>query len=298
MILAVYNLAVGLLTPLAVPYLIARSWSRGQPARRIPERFGFLPPSVSQTRPGAVWLHAVSVGEALSTRRLVEKLRERFPSEKIYVSTSTPTGQELAREKLCGLADGFFYVPADFAWAVRRALRALKPRLVVVLETEIWPNLYREVKRAGAGLLLVNGRISDQSLPSYRRFRRLFEAVLRFPDAILAQSEQDAERFVGIGAPRESVSTNGNLKYDFDPAETDLPSEVAVFLEALAPEPADRRRQHARERRETGGGGLPRVDESAPARAARHCAAASVALRRGGGDDPRGRPASAAAQRA
>ncbi len=235
--LAVYNLAVGLLTPLAVPYLIARSLSRGQRWNRIRERFGALPSSFPQTRPGAVWLHAVSVGEALSARRLVEKLRQRFPGEKIYVSTSTPTGQEMAREKLGDLADGFFYVPADFAWAVRRTLGALKPRLVIILETEIWPNLYRETKRTGAGLLLVNGRISDKSLPRYRRFRRLFEAVLCYPDAILTQSDEDAARFVEIGAPREIVRANGNLKYDFDAASGDAPPDLAAFLEGLAPEP-------------------------------------------------------------
>ena len=237
LILTVYNLAVGLLTPLAVPYLIVRSLSRGQPWRRIPERFGFLPPSIPQTRPGAVWLHAVSVGESLSARKLVEQLRARFPTQKILVSTSTPTGQELAASKLRDLADGFFYVPADFRWAVRRTLNALKPRVVVILETEIWPNLYRETKRAGAGLLVVNGRISDQSLPRYRRFRGLFERVLRFPDAILAQSPQDAERFSEIGAPAETVANAGNLKYDFDPVGDEIPADLARFFESQAPEP-------------------------------------------------------------
>ncbi len=242
MILAVYNLAVGLLTPLAVPYLIVRSLRRGQPLNRVRERFGFLPasfahPTPPQTGPGSIWLHAVSVGEALSARRLVEKLRERFPDEKIFVSTGTPTGQELASSKLGDLVDGFFYVPADFGWAVRRTLNALRPRLVLILETEIWPNLYRETKRVGAGLLLVNGRISDKSLPRYRRFRRLFQAVLRLPDAILAQSPQDAQRLVEIGAPPESVSVAGNLKYDFSPGADDPPPDLKAFLDRLAPSP-------------------------------------------------------------
>ena len=157
MVAVAYNLLLWLLAPAAVPLVALRMRFRGRPWRRVSESLGFPPRSVTHERPGAIWVHAVSVGEALLAVSLVRRLREQFPERRIVVSTATPTGQDIAQEKLSPWADAIFYVPVDFPWAVRATMRAVKPGLLIVLETEIWPNLYREAKRHGAGLLLVNG---------------------------------------------------------------------------------------------------------------------------------------------
>jgi len=154
----------------------------------------------------------------------------------MYVSTTTLAGRALAEEKLAGLADGVFFAPLDYRSVVRRVLRRLRPALVVVLETEIWPNLYRESKRAGASLLIVNGRISDRALPRYRRWSGFFRHALRWPDAILVQSEEDRRSFEIAGAPPASIRVAGNLKYDFAPPAAGLAPQIAAFLERVNPQ--------------------------------------------------------------
>jgi 3-deoxy-D-manno-octulosonic-acid transferase/tetraacyldisaccharide-1-P 4'-kinase len=165
--------------------------------------------------PGGIWLHAVSVGEVLSAARLIVALRERYPGRAVCVSCATVAGRELAEAKLAGLADAVFFAPLDFAWAVRRVLRRLRPAMVIVLETEIWPNLWREARRFGAKLYVVNGRISDRAWPRYQRMRWFFQPVLGLPSEIYVQSEQDAARYRHLGAP--GAVCLGNLKYDVDP---------------------------------------------------------------------------------
>jgi len=199
---------------------------------RLLERFGRLPPSYRQTTPGAVWLHAVSVGEVISSIHLIEQLRGEFP--RVFVSTTTLAGRAIAEEKLGAIVDGIFYVPLDYCFAVRAVLRALRPAVVVVMETEIWPNLWREAKRSGAGLVIVNARISDRAIPRYRRLAWFFRPALGLPDAILAQSEIARQRYLELGAPAARVSLAGNLKYDFDPSRVAPPEAVRSFLETLA----------------------------------------------------------------
>ena len=201
----------------------------------LPQRLGFLPHSFKQTAPGAIWLHAVSVGEVLACLELIRQLRQTFPVTAIFVSTSTLAGQAMAAEKLKGLVSGVFYAPVDYVFAVRRVLRWIRPAMMVVAETEIWPNLFREVKRTGAGLAIVNGRISDRAIGRYRRLRRFFEAVLPAVDAILAQTSEIAERFVSIGAPPERVVVAGNLKFDFEAHAADAESPAMRFLAERRP---------------------------------------------------------------
>lgn len=223
------------LTPALALYLLYRGIRNPRYWTRFGERLGLLPDPLETTGPGAIWFHAVSVGEVNSCLELIRRLRAERPRVKIYVSTATLAGREAADHKLGGVADGVFFAPLDYRSVVRRVLRRLRPALVVVLETEIWPNLYRESKRAGALLLVVNGRISDRAFPRYRRWRPFFQYVLHWPDAILAQSEGDAERYVLAGAPRSRIRLPGNLKYDFIPPAAGVTSDIARFVAELKP---------------------------------------------------------------
>ena len=194
------------------------------------ERAGLLPPQFVQTLPGCIWLHAVSVGEIIASIELIRALRRDLPNVPVFVSASTLAGHAMAVEKLAGLAAGVFYAPVDYVFAVRRVLRALQPSVVVVLETEIWPNLFREARRSGAGVVMVNGRISDRTARWYARFRWFFRAVLSQANRILAQSDADRERFIAAGAPAERIEDGGNLKYDFEPREAPADSPVRRYL--------------------------------------------------------------------
>ena len=175
-------------------------------------------------------MHAVSVGEVLACVELVRRLRTEFAHSAIFVSSTTLAGRATADEKLNGLATGVFYAPVDYVFAVRRVLRTLRPAVVAIAETEIWPNLFREVKRTGAGLTVVNGRISDRAFARYLRFRWFFAAVLPLADSVLAQTDEIGERFVALGAPADRVRTGGNLKYDFEARRAADGSPAMEFL--------------------------------------------------------------------
>jgi tetraacyldisaccharide 4'-kinase len=221
--------------PLLVFYFVYRCARRPEYRWRFRERCGALPGSFQATAPGAIWLHAISVGEVISAAGLLRELRERDSAIPLYVSVGTVAGRTIADERLAGIATGIFYAPVDYSFAVRRVLRRIRPAAVVILETEIWPVLYREVKRSGASLLVMNGRISDRTLPRYRRLRFLFRQVLRFPDAIFVQSERDAARYIEAGAPQKRIEVLGNLKYDMPPIRNEPPKIVTDILEKLHP---------------------------------------------------------------
>jgi 3-deoxy-D-manno-octulosonic-acid transferase len=190
-----------------------------------------------QTISASIWFHAVSVGEVLAAIPVIEEIRRRKAGVPIFVSTTTLAGYETAEARLAGLAAGVFFAPFDFVWPVRRVLRHLRPTVVVVLETEIWPNLFRESRRIGCGLLLVNGRISDRALPRYRRFSFLFSAVLALCDRILAQSAEMAERFKMAGAPPGAIQVGGNLKYDFTSPSIAPESPAVRFIDSAKDRP-------------------------------------------------------------
>lgn len=232
-----YNLLAALAAIVAVPYDLIRGLRRGRPWSSLAQRLGWLPHSFHQTASDSIWLHAVSVGEAASCEGLVRRLKERHPTLPVFVSTGTATGQALVRDKLSGVTAGVFYAPLDLPFANRRVLNTIRPRLVVIFETEIWPNLYWQVKQAGAGLMIVNGRLSDRAFPSYRCFRFLFQSVLRHVDLILAQSEEDCERMIAIGSDAARVEVGGNLKYDFQASDAVAPDAVRRFLAQCQPGP-------------------------------------------------------------
>ena len=221
--------------PWLLLYFLARGFANRGYWRSLPQRFGFLSHTFRQTGPGAIWLHAVSVGEVLACHEFLRALVREFPQTRIFVSTSTLAGQAVARQKLEGIAYGVFFAPVDTVWAVRRTLRAIRPSLVIVAETEIWPNLFREIQRTGAALTLVNGRISDRALPRYRAVRWFLREVLPAADCILAQSEAMRDRFVGLGAPLERVPVSGNFKYDFTASPAPPDSPVRALVNRLEP---------------------------------------------------------------
>lgn len=223
-------------TPAVALYLLYRGIRDRRYFAGLAERLGFLPATIQTTGSGAIWFHAVSVGEVLSCVELIRELRAAHPRSRVYVSTTTLAGRETADLKLEGLADGVFFAPLDYRSVVRRVLRRLRPGAVVVLETEIWPNLYRESKRAGASLIVVNGRISDRALPRYQRWHWFFRQVLSCADMIFAQSAEDEHRFVVAGARLDHVQVAGNLKYDFTPPSSGIARDIAQFLEKTKPE--------------------------------------------------------------
>lgn len=209
-------LALGLL--LTSPYWLVQMLRLGKYRAGIAERFGRVPKRIqSDGAQPAIWIHAVSVGEVLAISGLVAALREAIPGNRVVVSTTTHTGQKLARDRFG--AENVFYFPLDFAFCIRPYVKALRPALVVVAETEFWPNFLRIVRTSGARVAIVNARISDRSFPRYHRWRGLLSRVLRYVDLFLAQSEEDARRLRDISAPAARVHVSGNLKFDVRPPE-------------------------------------------------------------------------------
>jgi 3-deoxy-D-manno-octulosonic-acid transferase len=242
-----YNLALTLAAVVLFPFFLLRGLRQGKYLASVRARFGRVPaearaeaagpPSPGTTcqagagKGDAIWLHAVSVGEVLACQHLAAALKQRFPGRRLVVSTTTETGFAMARRRLA--ADGFFYCPFDFAFAVRRVLAAVRPALLLVAETEFWPNLFREASRAGVPVAVVNARVSDRSYPRYRRFRFFFRDVLSHAALLLAQSEQDARRLRALEAPEGRVRITGNLKYD-QPRAAALPGWLDEQVRAWA----------------------------------------------------------------
>ncbi len=201
------------------PWWLARMAVNGRYRAGLPDRLGRVPPGLRaaaaeahRTGRPVIWLHGVSVGEVLAATRLVEELRVALPGVVVAVSTTTETGQRLARERFAGAP--VFYLPLDFAVLMRRYLRVLRPRIVVLMESELWPNMLRECSRAGVPVAVANARVSDRSFPRYMRLRWVWGPLLHRVSVFLAQSEETAARLRAMGVAAERVSVAGNLKYD------------------------------------------------------------------------------------
>lgn len=207
-----YNLFLILTSPLWLMYLLWRIVVRGKSREGWAQRLGGLPVSPQGRR--VIWVHAVSVGEVMAALPLLQAIRERFPQYYLLLTTLTPTGNATARQQLGKLVDAVGYLPIDLPFAIGRALRRVRPDALIIMETELWPNLLMTAYRRGVRTLIANGRLSDRSLPTYRRFRWFFTQVLRCIDAICVQSEEDARRFCSIGAPPDRVHVAGNTKFD------------------------------------------------------------------------------------
>ncbi len=222
----IYSLLMGFAALLLTPYWLVQGLRHGKYFSNLRQRLGFSLPTLGKLpdeRPGAIWIHAVSVGEALSSVTLARRLKQAYPDRPLVVSTTTLTGQALARERM-PFADAIFYFPLDWAFCVRRVLRAARPSIIVVLETEIWPNFLREARRSSIPVVFASGRISDRSFARYQRFlaivgfflRPFLRRSLAYATTFLMQSEKDAERIRALGAPAERVQVSGNLKYDLE----------------------------------------------------------------------------------
>jgi 3-deoxy-D-manno-octulosonic-acid transferase len=209
----VYSLLLALALLISMPWWTLQLVRLGKYRAGLKERLGRVPPRLERvTGPGSIWIHAVSVGEVMAVSRLVAELQKSAPGRQIFVSTTTATGQQLARERFG--ESRVFFMPLDLGLCIRPYLKALRPRMLLLAETEFWPNLLHMARKSGASVAIVNARISDRSFPRYRRFRRLFAGVLREVDLFLAQTEEDARRLREIGALTERVQVSGNLKFD------------------------------------------------------------------------------------
>jgi len=237
----VYSLLTGLAALLLLPYWLIQGLRHGKYLSNLSERLGFSFPSLSKLpadRAGAIWIHAVSVGEVLSGVALAKSLKQAYPERPLIVSTTTMTGQAVARQRL-PFADAVIYFPLDWAFCVRRALQAVRPAVVVVLETEIWPNFLREAGRRKIPVIFVSGRISDRSFARYQSYfgkfgfflRPFLRSALGHASAFLMQSQNDADRIRALGAPSDRVSVSGNMKYD---QVLPAPTPLSAWLEAEA----------------------------------------------------------------
>ena len=217
-----YTLAMYLATPLIVLRLALRGFRSRPYYWRWAERFGFFsaPAGVS----GSLWVHAVSVGEVNAAEPLVKALKRDYPDAPLVITTVTPTGTARVQQ-LFGTSVFHVYLPYDLPYAVNRFLRKLRPRIALIVETEIWPNLYFACHRRGVPLMIVNARLSERSLRGYRPrpLRGMLRAALGCVDVIAAQSQADADRYRLIGAPSKRVLVCGNLKYDMP-----IPSDARI----------------------------------------------------------------------
>jgi len=215
MILFFYNVALLAALVAGAPWWLWRVATTEKYREGLRERLGRVPDRlrrVVQDEKPVIWLHAVSVGEVLAVSRLVEEIAGAFPGYRLLVSTTTRTGQALARERFG--TERVFYCPLDVPWAVRGYLKALRPAMLVLAETEFWPNLLNGCFRRGIPVAVVNARISDRSWPRYKMLRRLWRPILGQLSSVLAQSEVDAERLRELGCGTERVWVSGNLKFD------------------------------------------------------------------------------------
>ena len=241
---ALYSLltAAGML--LLSPYFLLRGLIQGKYLSNMPERLGWrFPPELrDRNSPGSpeksIWIHAVSVGEVLAVLPLAEQLKKRFPQRRLVVSTTTITGQKIARERM-PFADAMFYFPLDWRGPVKRAHDAARPVAVIIVETEIWPNFLRECRRTEVPVIFVNGRLSERSFRGYGRalsysvgaLSGFLKKFLSDATLFLMQSDEDAARLIALGAPRERVLVTGNLKYDLvESSESPLSAWLEVEL--------------------------------------------------------------------
>src|SRR6476661_6885591 len=195
------------------PYFLYQAVRYRKYVGSLRQRLGYLPIGLNVDGDESIWIHAVSVGEALTARALVADLKARYPRLRLYLSTTTIAGQQVAKKHITQV-DGLFYFPFDWAFIVRRTLSIVKPRVFIMMETEIWPNLLRTCRARGVRTVLINGRISSRSYPRYKLIRPFFRRVLEDIDRFCTQSDEAARRLIDLGADPSRVTVTGSLKFD------------------------------------------------------------------------------------
>lgn len=216
----IYSAALALALVVTLPYWLVQMLRRGKYRAGLMERLGRVPARLQQDGRPVIWIHAVSVGEVLAAAGVIRELIARYPEHRIVLSTTTATGQKLARERYGD--ENVFFFPLDFGFAHRPYFDLLQPKLIVVAETELWPNFFSIARARGAKIAIINARISDRSFPRYLMFRRFVTETVNSVDLFLAQSSEDAGRIVAIGAHPDKVESVGNIKFDI-PAGSDSP---------------------------------------------------------------------------
>ncbi len=210
---SLYSVLVLAIAVIASPWFIYQALRYKKYVGSLGQRMGYLPVSFNMDADESIWIHAVSVGEVLTARPLISDLKRRYPNLRMFLSTTTMAGQQLARRNVQDV-DAVFYFPFDFGFVVRRTLDLVRPRLFIMMETEIWPNLLRECRARGIKTAVVNGRLSARSFPRYRLVRGFMRRVLDHVDRVLVQSEESARRFIDLGADPARVVVTGSLKFD------------------------------------------------------------------------------------
>ena len=210
---SLYSILVLVAAAVASPWFIYQALRYKKYVGSLRQRMGYLPLSFNMDGDESIWVHAVSVGEVLTARPLISDLKRRYPNLRMFLSTTTMAGQQLARRNVQDV-DAVFYFPFDFAFVVRRTLDLVRPKLFIMMETEIWPNLLRECRARGIKTAVVNGRLSPRSYPRYRLIRPMMRRVLDHIDRFLVQSEESARRFIDLGADPARVVVTGSLKFD------------------------------------------------------------------------------------
>ncbi len=210
MVFLAYHILSTFLLILAIPYFILKRLTQRGYGREWVQRLGFLPP-MSLKKP--IWVHSASVGEVFCSIPLLRRIQRDFPQSQIVLTTMTRTGKETAK-KFFPEADAIFYLPMDHPWVLKRFLKRVDPHLLLIAETELWPNLLRSCGKRGIPMVLFNGRISERSLRGYLLFKPLFQNSLNHLSLFLMQTEQDRNRIIEIGAPSEKTRVVGNLKFD------------------------------------------------------------------------------------
>ncbi|WP_183766087.1 3-deoxy-D-manno-octulosonic acid transferase [Tunturibacter empetritectus] len=229
--MVVYSALLVAVLAVGAPYWLVRMATSGRYRAGLRGRLGLVPQSLQAAVAGrsVIWVHAVSVGEVMAATRLIRELNVRLPGSLVAVSTTTETGQRLAKERLPD--SPVFYLPLDLKSPVRRYLRVLRPQMLVLMESELWPRLIAECTKDGTPVVVVNARISDRSFPRYMRLRRLWRPFLEMISFFLAQSTETADRLIKIGAPQTRVRVTGNLKYDVQTrTDNEMTKRIASIL--------------------------------------------------------------------
>jgi 3-deoxy-D-manno-octulosonic-acid transferase len=232
--MVVYSSLLLAVLVVGAPYWLVRMATSGRYRAGLRGRMGVVPDGLHAAVAGrdVVWVHAVSVGEVMAASQLIRDLRVALPEWVVAVSTTTETGQRLAKERLAG--SPVFYLPLDFRFSVQRYLSVLRPKMLVLMESELWPRLIEECAEGGVPVAVVNARISDRSFPRYMRLRRLWRPLLEMVSLFLAQSRETADRLVKVGAPEDRVQVMGNLKYDVRPVGENAMTKLVASLLTLS----------------------------------------------------------------